>query len=274
MKLSSKNVSPRRKKIGTVLAVIVGIGIAGQTAVDFGLLDGVKGMFASTSTSTGSTMADLVGSPTPQSSAELGSSLSTNQPVVRRVEPVPLMEAKTFDELAQLYMLSSRVQNENKTAAQIAGLQRISIRAKREQLKELELAAQIAKIDYERTKAETDKTLYSAKVTNSDSTIRSTSDLPAPGNDPRLRNQYDPNYNSPTDARFVQPTREVEAGDVYVRAMIDGKAHITIGKEDFSSVRVGHTLLARFKINGFDKRLECVSVTDLKDDIQFNTCAR
>lgn len=225
----------------------------------------------------GASMSELADTPVPPSDKD---SALPHQAAAssQRENAVPLLDTRSFDELSALFVLMRRVRASERDAATLMGMQRISLQAKREKLKEMRVAAELAKVNYEFTKADVDAKNYGKQGVGQ---ITDGNDLPSLNHDsgfngmglgddlvsgPDVGQALGLQYPNTADNRIITPE------DVRLQALYNGYAHLAIKSKNFGKVKEGQTVLSRYKVDSIDFDLECITLVDTKDEITFTSC--
>lgn len=205
----------------------------------------------------------------------------------RVAPPVNLVNAKTFEELAGLYLLVSRVQESDKSAAELFGLTKISIHAKRNKLVETQLMADNSKHELVFTK--NSKTIKGIKDGMIDPREYQTN-TQMNGNMPQIPNQNvqdnlglidtgitvdsvtDESNESLHESNIDLENLIFKPRDFSLKAMVNDVASLEIKGKRYKTVRKGQPVLSRFEIKKFDYNLECVTIIDRDEESEFVTC--
>ncbi|EKO3606972.1 hypothetical protein M6C35_001877 [Vibrio metschnikovii] len=234
----------------------------------FGLLDWRR-WTSSNSTKTTTMAATFQTSPSLAGESK-DSRINTNN---RQELSVPIVDVISYDELAALHLLVNRVKKENKTAAELMGLQRISIHAKREQVKEVRLQKEINIDMFAATKAAIDTENYSSGGASRSNTQQATTDMNLPPLDSSSLPSMISNQST-IDSLGTPINSEVQinSSDLKLNAMVNGIAYMIIKNKPFRNVREGQVLMARFVVGKFDNDLECISMQDTLAVESFKVC--
>lgn len=196
----------------------------------------------------------------------------TNKAVVKPTN-VKLVDVQSYDELANLYLLIRRVRNDNRDAATVYGLQRLSLASKREQLKEVSLTAQIEQHKFETQKSKTDSAIYALKeATPSQSNVDSDNAITVQSDLPSLGEMSSPDHYGGYDGRYISTENSIESKDVELKAVYKDRAFLSIKNNNYSRVKPGRTVMARFRLVQFTQGGECVEIVDERDEDLFTTC--
>lgn len=195
-------------------------------------------------------------------------SLSSQSP--SQAKTVPLVDVQSFDKLSSLYLLSERVQSSNKPAAELYGLTRLSIHAKRNEAIETELLAKKSKFELDYKTNQSKIKALGNKTPTAQTTPDSNVDSPQNPNYPEpdlSLNQKSLNGETASDGGLNKANEELEVlvylpSHFSLQAMVNDKASLTIKGKSYRQVKLGQRLLSRFEITRFDYDLECVTIKD------------
>ncbi len=265
-----KGVKKRSPYIPLVIIVVALSYILYLVADLYGLTDRVSSQFQGGSNTTQQTLLSngTVEAKSSQPENQLGSRVRAKETKNTDLGDVPLLDVKSYDELASLHLLATRVRAEDKDAATLMGLQRISIHAKRQQAKEVELIKRISIDQAAATKAQKDANAYEPSGSSLNSNKSQNSDLPSPD----TANIPSPDMDSNGDLGFNgfklnDKTKEVEKiTDIRLKGLSSKGAYITIKDRSYRNVKVGHTIAARFVFESANNELGCIVIKDNQAD--------
>lgn len=249
--------------------------------LDFGFGTGSLPM-TSTSVTLGDTVSNASGNVTEKPSSQAGVTDNRN---TFQAKDVPLVDVQSFDKLSALYLLSERVQTSNKPAAELYGLTRLSIHAKRNQAIETELLAKKSKYELEYQKNQSEiknivdgkgsqvETDSEPRLVEPDYPINNGTGFPIDvGLDSRLGGTSE-SVSSDLGGEDEELSKQVYLPSNFaLRGMVNDRASLAIKGKMYDSVRRGQRVLARFEITQFNYELDCVTIKDHVDDSSFITC--